>query len=80
LIELFQITGNEQNQLQTIIDADVAKDRDRARKKSARKRQDRQTYEANALARQKPWEAFGISRAQWYRLGRPEPESPEPNV
>ena len=30
-------------------------------------------YEANSLARVKPWEALGISRATWYRKGKPEP-------
>jgi hypothetical protein len=30
-------------------------------------------YEANSLARAKPWEALGMSRATWYRKGKPEP-------
>jgi hypothetical protein len=76
LIDIFQITGDEQRQLQTIIGQDMAKARDRARDERRRRKQgaiDRQTYEANALAQQKPWEAFGMSRAQWYRMGKPKP-------
>lgn len=32
----------------------------------------RAEYEANGISRSKPWEAFGISRATWYRRGKPE--------
>jgi len=35
----------------------------------------RATYEANALTQLKPWAAFGVSRATWYRHGRPMPFS-----
>jgi hypothetical protein len=84
LIEIFQITSDEQSQLQTIISADVAAERHRKRDEAQRRAKgaiDRQTYESKALAKQKPWEMFGISRAQWYRRGKPEPEScPESNV
>ena len=31
------------------------------------------TYEANSASRQKPWEALGMSRASWYRAGKPTP-------
>lgn len=31
----------------------------------------RAEYEANSLARTKPWERLGMSRATWYRTGRP---------
>jgi predicted DNA-binding transcriptional regulator YafY len=34
--------------------------------------QPRVAYEANSISRAKPWEAFGISRATWYRRGKPE--------
>jgi hypothetical protein len=30
-------------------------------------------YLANALTRSKPWEKMGMSRATWYRKGKPEP-------
>ena len=31
----------------------------------------REEYLANALTRSKPWEALGMSRATWYRKGKP---------
>lgn len=40
--------------------------------------QPREEYLANALTRSKPWEAMGISRATWYRHGKPTPPIPEP--
>jgi hypothetical protein len=33
----------------------------------------REQYLASALTRAKPWEAMGMSRATWYRKGKPEP-------
>jgi len=35
----------------------------------------RDEYEANSLMRSKPWEALGMSRATWYRHGKPTGES-----
>lgn len=39
----------------------------------------RAEYEANSLTRSKPWEAVGMSRATWYRKGKPlqAPANPE---
>lgn len=34
----------------------------------------REEYERNSYARTQPWEHFGISRATWYRRGKPMPE------
>lgn len=34
--------------------------------------QPRADYEANSIERAKPWEALGISRATWFRRGKPE--------
>ena len=31
----------------------------------------REEYEANSITRAKPWEALGMSRATWYRKGKP---------
>jgi hypothetical protein len=31
----------------------------------------RADWEANSLTRSKPWEALGMSRATWYRRGKP---------
>ena len=33
--------------------------------------QPRAEYLAQALTRSKPWEALGMSRATWYRKGKP---------
>lgn len=33
----------------------------------------REEYEANSYSRTKPWEKLGISRATWYRRGKPMP-------
>lgn len=34
----------------------------------------REQYLAKSLSKSKPWEALGMSRATWYRKGKPEPE------
>lgn len=33
----------------------------------------REQYEAESLMRTRPWEKLGISRATWYRRGKPMP-------
>jgi hypothetical protein len=40
----------------------------RRRRKGAKTRAD---YEANSISRNKPWERLGMSRAKWYRAGKP---------
>lgn len=35
--------------------------------------QPREEYLANSVSRSKPWLALGISRATWYRRGKPKP-------
>jgi hypothetical protein len=37
----------------------------------ARGAKPRAEYEANSITRNKPWEALGMSRAGWYRAGKP---------
>lgn len=32
----------------------------------------RAEYEANSIAKAAPWEALGMSRATWYRRGKPD--------
>jgi hypothetical protein len=44
-----------------------------AAKRRARGVCPRQKYEAGSISREKPWEALGISRATWYRHGKPSP-------
>ncbi len=80
LINLFQITEDEQRALRTLISKDMAtlrrRERDRRRDEARRRAAgaiDRETYEANSVSRQKPWEALGMSRASWYRAGKPVP-------
>jgi predicted transcriptional regulator len=34
--------------------------------------QPRGEYEAKSLTKAKPWEALGVSRATWYRHGKPQ--------
>jgi len=78
LISLFGISDDEQRQLRTLVSQDVARERDKERHTARRRAAgavDRATYEANALSRQKPWEALGMSRASWYRAGKPTPSS-----
>jgi hypothetical protein len=78
LINLFQITEEEQRQLRTIITKGEALERrrERDRKRDEERRRaagavTREAYEANSLSQQKPWEVLGMSRAKWYRLGKP---------
>ncbi|MFC4625459.1 hypothetical protein ACFO1V_09525, partial [Daeguia caeni] len=76
LINLFRISDEEQRRLRTIISTDLAKERDRERAEARRRAAgaiDRATYEANSLSRRKPWEALGMSRRTWYRVGKPMP-------
>lgn len=42
----------------------------------------REQYLAKSLSKSKPWEALGMSRATWYRKGKPEPkpESGQPPI
>ena len=44
-------------------------DRERRRKAGAKSRD---IYEEASLSRRRPWEELGISRASWYRQGKPE--------
>ncbi|MBD4976012.1 replication protein, partial [Xanthomonas citri pv. citri] len=74
LLNLFQITQDEQRQLRTIIGADMAAERNRTRLEARRRAAgavDRATYESHSAARTRPWEALGMSRRSWYRAGKP---------
>ncbi|WP_407290591.1 hypothetical protein [Klebsiella quasipneumoniae] len=48
--------------------------RDEERRRAAETQLEREAYEANSLSRQKALEAMGMSRAKWYRLGKPSPQ------
>lgn len=48
------------------------RDRDRQRRKRAEAgRMTRAEYEGQSASRTRPWEAMGMSRAKWYRFGKP---------
>jgi hypothetical protein len=47
-----------------------ARHRDQQRRR-AQGAKPRTEYEAHALTRTKPWQALGLSRASWYRAGKP---------
>lgn len=51
-----------------------ARQRDEKRRREAGAKT-RHEYEANSLTRTKPWEAMGLSRAKWYRIGKPTAET-----
>lgn len=40
----------------------------------------REQYLANAISRSKPWEALGMSRATWYRKGKPGPQTDQASL
>ncbi|KMY85733.1 Replication protein [Candidatus Paraburkholderia calva] len=78
LINLFQITADEQRQLRTLISPDLATERRRERDRkrdTARRRAagavDREAYESRSAARTRPWEVLRMSRRSWYRAGKP---------
>jgi len=75
LIELFEISPEEQRKLRTIISKDESKERHRQREENRRREAGaitRKEYETNSLSQKKPWEKLGMSRRTWYRKGCPE--------
>ena len=66
LIDLFQITPDEEMKLQTIISS-AEKYRRRVEKRRAAGVIPREEYERQSIERLKPWVSEGISRAWWYR-------------
>lgn len=80
IIELLKITPEEQRQLSTIWSDDIRQEKERKRKEAERRAagvRPREEYlaevKANSLKAQKPWEKLGMSRATWYRKGKPMP-------
>lgn len=74
LINIFEISGEEQKHLLTIIDTDEKVRRRREKRWAAG------TKQQPGWARTKPWEAFGISRATWFRRGKPTPPTGGPGL
>ncbi len=70
LIEIFEITEEEQAKLKTIISPELAKtrrlERDKIRKVQERRENGARSH-ADSERKRQPWEALGISRATYYR-------------
>ena len=74
LIDLFQITPEEEQGLRTIISQREKYRRNNERRAAERREggaKTRPQYEGESISRAKPWEALGISRRTWYRRGKP---------
>ena len=75
IIERLRITEEEMRgaKLHHLVNKDMKREHERSRGERRRRAAgaiDRQTYEANSLSRQRPWEAEGISRRTWERRRR----------
>lgn len=78
LINQFGITPDEERKLRTIISKDEVRRRNTAAKQAARRAEGmipRAEYEQRSASNQKPWEQLGMSRATWYRKGKPKVET-----
>ena len=74
LINLFGITDIEQRQLLTIVSSDEAARRHRVREEARRRAAGavpRDEYLSGSLSASEPWKQLGMSRASWYRAGKP---------
>jgi hypothetical protein len=70
LINLFNITSEEQTHLSTIIDSSEKQKRNTQAKRAERQKAGsltRAEFLTNSLTNTKPWEQLGMSRAAWYR-------------
>ena len=75
IIERLGITEEEIRgaNLRHLVTPDIKRERERSRGERRRRAAgaiDRQTYEANSLSRQRPWDAEGICRRTWERRRR----------
>ena len=74
LIDLFDISAEEESKLKTIISKDEKNRRKREKQNQENRNKgmvSREQYEAQSLSRQKPWEVLGMSRSGWYAQGKP---------
>lgn len=79
IIEWLGVTEDEMRAfgLRSIVSDRVRRELDTERKIEERRGQGvvpRQQYLAQSLSSQKPWEQLGMSRATWYRKGKPKPQ------
>ncbi len=75
LIDTFQMTDDELKLMSSIISESEKQRRNTESKREKRQKEgkiSREKYEANSITKNKPWEKLGMSRAKWYRLGKPE--------
>jgi len=78
LINYFGITPDEEREMLALISNAEKIRRSNQRKTEARRASGvitRDQYESNSLSQKKPWELLGMSRASWYRKGKPAPEN-----
>ena len=78
LIELFRITPDEEQNLETIISRNE-KNRRRRESRYAGGAVPRELYERESIERTKPWIAEGISRGWWYERRQRAGETPGPH-
>lgn len=74
LINLFGITDIEQRQLRTIVSSAEAARRHCSRQEARRRAAGavpRDEYLSGSLSASEPWKQLGMSRASWYRAGKP---------
>lgn len=74
LIDIFNITSDEQKKLSTLIGKAESLERKRKRQELRRRARGgvtRAEYLANSTTMQKPWEKLGVSRSKWYEMGKP---------
>lgn len=75
IIDALAITEEEQRHLETIIGKEEKYRRNNERRNAKRRSGgmvERAEYEARSISNTKPWEPLGMSRAKWYRLGKPD--------
>ena len=83
LIDLFEITSDEERSLSTII-SKAEKDRRRRQRDEEKRRASgmipRSDYEAMSVERKKPWESEGVSRATYYRREKAQKHAEENRI
>ena len=70
LLNVFEITPDEEREMRTLISRQEHNRRNNERREQIRREAGAKTraeYEAESLSRLKPWEAEGISRRWWYK-------------
>ena len=79
IIERLGITDNEMREygLRTLVSPEIRRELATSRERERRRRQgavSRDEFLSSSITRQAPWKQLGMSRATWYRKGKPMPE------